>query len=380
MKILLVIWSVRIGGAETFAVDLYRYLKARGHSPYLFPVMSPWDKNYYKSLTEKNVVILSPFTNNIIDWFFWKLNAILSRFTSCRIRDFLVRIFFTRAMRENEIEVILSNGVIADRFVYTNNKNQIPHFIVEHGEYSYSAFDNLKLNTEVLKRATQVISVSNWCQQILFTTFSVSSKVIYNGHTRYLPVRVELKMGEGEPFIFGMIGRDMPQKGWDEAISAFLLLKQKIRNVKLILIGGGDYLNILKEKYEQESDIEFKGRLTKPLDVLQNVNVGLVPSRKYEAFGIVLLDFFSLGIPVVASKVGALPEVIQYGGKQAGLLVDVDEKGHAQVDKLSHAMYQLIIDSDLYSHLSNDAKEIYKAFPMEKTGEQYETLIHQTIV
>lgn len=373
MNVLVVIWSIRIGGAETFAADLCRYLKSKGHTPYLFPVLGPWDRAYYDSLSKSGIVVLSPFRNKLIDWFFWKCNALISRLSSFDIRDYITRLYFKRSIKKQKIQAIVSNAIVADVFVWKNNRSDIPYIVVEHGEYSYCVCDNSPVSIDALAAASDVVSVSRWCQNKLQQSWGISSTVIYNA--QYQPCIQEITKKNNQPFVFCMLGRGIQYKGWEEAIEAFLRVKEVSGNCKLILIGAGEHLDLLKKKYENTSGIEFKGRLTNPRPVLQSAHVGLVPSRKYEAFGIVILEFFSLGLPVIASSVGAIPEVVNYNGRSGGTLVAVDDNGRVKVDLFAQAMITLMQNHNLYEQASKDAREIQRAFSFENTGKLYEEIL-----
>lgn len=371
----MVIWSIQIGGAETFATGLCKDLSKKGHRAILFPVFSPWDVAYVKKLEAEEITIRSPFRNTVADWFLWKLNAITNLFGKS-IRQAINRGYVKRLIRREKIDVIISNSIVADVFVYENNTRKLPHVVVEHGEYSYGVIDSTPLDLRAIHAASQVVSVSKWCQQTIAAAWNISSKVIYNGHQKASTFNTAPPADE--PFIFCMIGRAVEFKGWDEAIAAFLLAKEQIGNCKLVLIGGGDYLDQLKTAYQHIPELEFTGRLTNPLEVVQRVHVGLVPSRRYEAFGIVILDFFSFGKPVLAANTGAIGEVVHYDGKLGGVLVDV-ENGKVKIDALARHMVEIAKNRTLYQTRSRDAAAIYRSFLFEHTANQYEAVLKNLV-
>ncbi len=65
--------------------------------------------------------------------------------------------------------------------------------------------------------------------------------------------------------------------------------------------------------------MQFLGQV-RASEFLSSVDVLVVPSLWHEPFGLVLCEAISAGVPVVASAVGGIPEVIQHG--QCGLLFD----------------------------------------------------------
>jgi len=91
-----------------------------------------------------------------------------------------------------------------------------------------------------------------------------------------------------------------------------------------------------------------------------------------EGLGTSILDAHSLGLPVLASRVGGIPEIIEDGDN--GLLADA---GNAEdfADKLFH----LIEDSDLRAALGRNALESVKRFSIQKTVEKNIALYHDIL-
>jgi glycosyltransferase involved in cell wall biosynthesis len=380
MRILVVIWSIQIGGAETFAVELCKFLKNRGYQPYLFPVFGPWDKKYYEQIRSSGIVVLSPFTNNFRDWISWKINALFVKLRLNSFRDWLTVRFFQKAITKHDIKLVISNALVADLFVAKNLTDETLHFVIEHGEYSYALTDKKEINWEGFLHADEIICVSEWCKKMVAQkSIDIPTSVIYNGHRK--PSTIEEYKGKldfkPDEFIFALVGRGIAFKGWEEAIKAYKLVKQEHAKCRLVLIGEGEFLRSLEARYNDVPGILFTGRLTKPAEVIRFIHVGLVPSQRYEAFGIVILDFFSQGKPVIATRVGGIPEVVNYDGKTAGTLVPVDENGKAVVRVLADQMIAMMHDHELYTKSAKQAAEIYGNFTFENTGRQYEKIIRK---
>jgi glycosyltransferase involved in cell wall biosynthesis len=122
-------------------------------------------------------------------------------------------------------------------------------------------------------------------------------------------------------FIVGAIGRLSPEKGFDQLIDAVYLLK-KDTGLKLIIIGEGP----LKEKLQTKinmmnlSDSAFlAGYLPSGRKYMKFFDV-FVLSSLTEGLPITVLEAMFSKIPIVATKVGGIPEVLQNG--EGGLLVE----------------------------------------------------------
>jgi N-acetyl-alpha-D-glucosaminyl L-malate synthase BshA len=83
----------------------------------------------------------------------------------------------------------------------------------------------------------------------------------------------------------------------------------------LLMIGDGpDRADAEREAYELgvERDVRFLGRLDRVVDLLQATDLFLLPSQT-ESFGLAALEAMACGAPVVASRAGGLPEIIEDG-------------------------------------------------------------------
>jgi glycosyltransferase involved in cell wall biosynthesis len=126
-----------------------------------------------------------------------------------------------------------------------------------------------------------------------------------------------------------VVGRLTPRKGQDLAISATALVRQAGFDARLTLVGDGypGYEGLVAGLHaladsEGISDVtEFAG-FQDPVPYLTAADLVLVPSR-VESFGLVAAEALLLGRPVVAARIGGLPEVIRDG--VTGVLVDPDD-------------------------------------------------------
>jgi len=148
-----------------------------------------------------------------------------------------------------------------------------------------------------------------------------SSSVIHNGiempalESRPIPL---------EPPRILCLGRLVPEKGFDLALAAFGVVLHRIPSARLVVAGDGPQERKLKQ---QTIDlglahcVDFVGgvRPEKVADLIAQATLVLIPSR-LEGFGLVVLEAGSMARPVVATRVGGLPEVIVH--EVTGLLVD----------------------------------------------------------
>jgi len=120
-----------------------------------------------------------------------------------------------------------------------------------------------------------------------------------------------------DTLVFCVVGRLRHEKRQELAIRALSLLKAMGQKAELLLIGDGpDYavLNELVSLLGLENDIHFLGNISQ-LDIaklLNRVDVAILPS-KFEGFGLVAIEAMAARVPVIASNVGGLREVVKNG-------------------------------------------------------------------
>jgi len=116
-----------------------------------------------------------------------------------------------------------------------------------------------------------------------------------------------------EPDAFGakpyalVASRLAPEKGVDVAIAAC-----RLAGIALVVAGEGPELPVLRE-LAGDGEVHFTGRVdAAELDGLRaRASVALVPSRSAETFGMAAAEAMAGGLPVLASRIGALPELLE---------------------------------------------------------------------
>lgn len=133
----------------------------------------------------------------------------------------------------------------------------------------------------------------------------------------YYPIEKFLKP-KGEFVLY--VGRLSREKGVERLLDAW----EDIGNIPLKLMGEGPLEAQLKSKVEQKGlkQIEFLGRLNDQqyIDYMQRAKFLIVPSLCYENFPRIVVEAFAFGLPVLASRLGSLVEIIDDGN--TGCLFD----------------------------------------------------------
>lgn len=139
---------------------------------------------------------------------------------------------------------------------------------------------------------------------------------------------------DGRPFIIGYIGQIVDEKGVFTLLEAFAELPS---NARLLMLGGGPAMDRVKaaaEDAELSDRVELLGPVphAKVPETMDRFDALVVPSETTvtwkEQFGRVIPEAFSMGVPVIGSSSGSIPEVIG----DAGLIFK--EKKHEQLSKI----------------------------------------------
>jgi glycosyltransferase involved in cell wall biosynthesis len=187
--------------------------------------------------------------------------------------------------------------------------------ILEIAGMQYFRWKNLSKMTNSLER---ILAPSKFVKNILVSNGFCSNKIVV------IPHGLAEKNNNGERAThnrteilrFGYIGRLDPVKGIHVLIKAFKSLPSVFKTT-LAIYGTANpfeekYLENLKQLADGDERISFKGRFERQeIDkVYSGLDVLVVPSLWYEVYGMIVLEAISYGIPVMASNIGGLAEVV----------------------------------------------------------------------
>jgi glycosyltransferase involved in cell wall biosynthesis len=101
-------------------------------------------------------------------------------------------------------------------------------------------------------------------------------------------------------------------------------------------------------------------------------DIFVLPSMFQETFGLVLLEAFSAGLPVIAFRSGGIPELVE--DRSNGIIVPQgDEEG------LYRSMKELMMDPELRDRLAGAAERVPAGFPWENTVDRLEAIYHDVL-
>ena len=194
-------------------------------------------------------------------------------------------------------------------------------------------------------------------------------RVVYNGiDTDRFPLRKTWNDQDVWPVI-GNVGRLVYTKGQTYLLQAFAKLLEVYPGATLKIAGDGP----LREELQQEAAhlgidgrVHFLGFQSDIAGFLQGIDLFVFPSI-FEGLGLSMLESLSTGVPVVASEVGGIPEVLQ--GMDAGRLVPP-----SNVEALVSAMEEFLLPGreSLFELGKQARKQVEKKFSLEKVARNFE--------
>ena len=113
------------------------------------------------------------------------------------------------------------------------------------------------------------------------------------------------------PYFF-FVGRLELIKGLQDVIPVF----RDFPDADLLIAGDGNYMESLRQLAEGMPNVKFLGRVAPDdlRDYYQHALALVVPSLCFETFGIVLIESFRQGTPVLARRLGPFPEIVEQSG------------------------------------------------------------------
>lgn len=197
----------------------------------------------------------------------------------------------------------------------------------------------------------RVVVVANYLKSEMSGWLSEEKlAIIYNGVLDDVP-NLERKGDTRDGFTVGWAGRMVPVKSLDVLLHAVARLKATLYSIRVRLAGDGPEakrLHHLSRTLGLKDVVEFCGFVTDISDFLSTLDVFVLPSMQ-EGIPIAVLEAMRAGVPVVASAVGGIPEIIVH--RKNGILVRP-----CDVDALASALGEIANDNGIRDRIGAEAK------------------------
>lgn len=321
-RIAYLITPVEFGGAEKVSLNFLQNVNRELFELHPIVFFRPWEADtiFLKELNKENFSVCKiPVSLGKHDhlWLFRRFGMIFS------------------FLKRGHFDLLHTHGYVSDIIgILSATILKIPTIATCHGFIEndrklalYNGFDRL-----VLRFSDRIIAVSADIKKNLIEYGIEENRI------RTIPNSVKTDIDEGSflshkqetrqhvglserDFVLGYVGRLSPEKGIRHLINAVALARRGGCPAKLFIIGEGsekDELRVFARKEELKDHVVFAGFQSDVAQVFPAMDVFVLPSLT-EGTPMALLEAMAHGIPVIASAVGQIPEIIDSG--KSGFLV-----------------------------------------------------------
>jgi glycosyltransferase involved in cell wall biosynthesis len=332
MKILLVITKSEIGGAQVFVLNLANSLKNLGNDVEVVA----GDGNYlFEELEKKGIK-------------YHYLNSLKRNFNIPKALYFIYDLY--RLLKKNSYDIVHLNstntliGSISIKLLANRPRTVFTFHGLSILDKNYHVNSLLKQITKLYyKTLLKLIDGSVFVSQYNYDEMKEegiikNAKVIINGldyddmkfykssdARNYFSDRTGFNLNES--YLIGSTGRLSYQKNYEFLVDNFKLIKEKISNAKIIIIGDGpdrEKLNELITKKNIAGDFILVGAIKDSYRYIKAFDLFVLPSR-YEGLSISLIEAIFAEIPILATDVGGNFEIVGAGSDQLFSLNDSED-------------------------------------------------------
>jgi lipopolysaccharide heptosyltransferase II len=344
MNILQILPELNVGGVETGTLDLAKYLVRLGHKAVVI-------SNGGRLLKELESVGAIHYQLPVHRKSIFMLIRMIPR--------------IAEIIKKEKIDIVHARSRVPAWSAYFASRRTRTTFITTcHGYYKKHPF------SQVMGWGKRVIVLSNIIARHMLDDFGVPHERI-----RLVPRSVDLEKFKfispdkkrKEEFNVGIIGRITPLKGHLHFIKAMVRVTRVFARVKIWIIGDApvcrqaykDQLEFLVKRLGLWHCTEFLGTQRDIPETLSHLDLLVLATTTHEAFGRVIIEAQAAGVPVVATEVGGVVDIIENG--KTGLLVPP-----ADPDSMAEAIIRIIKDSELAVNLAENAyKRVKEKYNVE---------------
>ena len=236
--------------------------------------------------------------------------------------------------------------------------------------------DNHWLTHKVYRRAAFVAAIAPQIAGIMSHYDSRIRLQVIHDSSSELPVdgaqsALIRKAFPGKLLVGHVAALDNRQKGQEFIIHVAMELQESHPDIQFLLVGGGPDEMMLRKAAEGLKNLVFTGFVDNVNDYLAALDVFILPSNK-EGLGSILLDAMNQQLPIIASGVGGVPDIVRDG--KNGILIDP-----GRPDQLKAAILRLSEAPELRRKFGDRGHQLAKNFSANVMCQKYLSL-YQAVV
>ena len=341
MKVLHVISSLEIGGAQRLLSDLLPIQKQQGIDVSLL-VLKSEDNDFSRKVSEAGVPIISLNVKSFRNPFLaFKVRSIIKDYEVVHAHLVHALYICSLAARGLKIKLIYTEHS-------TSNNRRGKAYVRPIEKLIYGRYNKLISISQQTQDALQEWLKSNDDRFIVINN-GVDTKKFASIHKEVIPKSLI------------MVSRFASSKDQETVIRA---MKELDEDVTLRFIGDGENLERCKKLADDigvGNRVQFLGARSDVAELISESYIG-IQSSNWEGFGLTAVEMMAAGKPVVVTDVDGLKQVVE----GFGLLFPVGDK-----DRLTEIVYQLLTDSTFYKFYSERCSKRAKQFDIQNTVNSY---------
>lgn len=387
MRVLHIINSIELGGAESFLLRLIQAQEKLGYTCFVL-LLNPQknDVSYYKYWKENSSFIELYLFKDKTSFFsktLYKIDSIVKSKFGLQFIEYRKKKYYQQSFQLHQFDIINSHGLSADFFTFFYLRKHITFKWVLTSQGCYNDFEEVEKIAQIIPFIDGMTYVAEKNLRIFEKTglsLTSNKKLIFNGLDKNQPTNIlsrkDFNLTDSD-FVLGQITRSIPEKGMEISILATLdLIERGYHQLKLILMGPeNEYYLSLKNKYQSDK-ILFLGSTNEPLAYVNLFNLGLLPSYfPSESCPSTIVEYLAGNIPVVATNIGEIPNMIQTNLGTAGMLIEEkDNDGLPSVNYFCLAIEKYLLNKKMYNNHKKLCPLAFDKFKIEKIVKEYESI------
>lgn len=272
--------------------------------------------------------------------------------------------FNLKAIKDSSI--LHAHETKAAQFSYFSNLiYNIPYIITRRVD---NPIKNNFFNKNIYTKATYTVPVSSVIKnETLKINDKINIKIIADAYSK-LTINEDgvkkIKQKFQDKFLIGNIGElDNNHKGQYYLIEAMKKIQTNYPNIHLLFLGKGKDEQNYKKQSKDLRNISFEGFVNNVEDYIKCFDLFVFPSL-HEGLGSILLDIMQMQVPIIATNVGGIPDIIH--NNQNGILIEPKNS-----DAIYNAIVKLYKNKELRETLSKEAFKTKDNYSFEKMTNHY---------
>jgi glycosyltransferase involved in cell wall biosynthesis len=177
---------------------------------------------------------------------------------------------------------------------------------------------------------------------------------------------------DDDAIVVTIASRALASKGWREAIKAIEIIRASYGiDIHIVLCGTGEIYDEILKRYETIPFVHVLGFQDNVPAIYRMSDIAMLPSRFMgESYPLTIIEAMQAGVPVIATDIGDIPNIIQEDGLYGGILIPYNVSDEEMVSNIVGAL-SAMISTDVREKFSLSALKISDRFSVQKGIAQY---------